>query len=1117
MNKAYLSLILLAFLLISTPDLIAQATITSTFGIINTSDDAEESLVSGSVNLGSSDLEMVLESEPQIIGIRFANVTIPAGVTIESAFIQFTVDETDDVETNLTFQGELVPNSETFAGLDNNIISRPITTASVNWDNIPAWNEVNVAGPDQRTPDLKSIVTEIISQDGWESGNAMTFIVTDGVGVRNAISRDKSEEASAKLIITFTTNEFIVESFPFSAGALWKYNDQGMDLGTAWTALDFDDSAWAFGAAQLGYGDGDEVTELSFGPDSDNKYPTYYFRKKFRVEDAASIEALTLELLRDDGAVVYINGTEVIRDGMPSGDITYNTFANSTVGGDEEDTFFDFEVENNLTDGENILAVEIHQTSGTSSDISFDLALVEGELPDFVFIEKGDMWSYDDSGMDLDTSWRETDFDDMAWATGNGKFGYGDNNETTTLDFGGNPDDKHITYYFRKTFNVENPTVIGILTLGLLRDDGAVVYINGTEVLRDNMPEGEINFETLSTSIVSGVDEITFFEFEVSPGLLVPGENTIAVEVHQRGPSSSDLGFDMFLFGSEVDNPLVQLIHNSPDPSLAFADIYVDAFSLGNFVKINGSLPVPFRCGSGFLDDLPPGTHRIAVSPFGQEDFEWSIQEITLEGNKEYMVLAEGVRDPSLFNTTVNGDAIGFRFVFNEVPGTEGTSPTETLALLHHGAPDVPNIRFIAVGAGDATGDLPEGLPYGFPILGGDVDALPYPIVQVTDNTSSVIYQEVKTDLVPFAGQRVLLFTSGFDSPEGNTGVNDRNFGTYLMPGIEGCAVELPAPDPAVPGKIQIIHNSPDPDLAEVDIYLNGEEVISNLGYRNTTGYVDIPAGPNRVAVSPSTATEADTAWSATTIVVDSVLNTSTFRFDGQNYVAVAFGARNTAPFENEVNADVNFGIAVAEARLEAFSEEEVSFIVHHGSTDAPEIDAIIDGQFIPVVNNLGFGNFTTYFSLPADNMFQLNLTDRDDNNNVLFAYELDLTGLGGAALTVLASGPLAPAEGIDPFGLFVTDGTEGPLTPLSLVVGTQEAEAIGIELYPNPTTDIIQLNTPVTINQVQISNVHGKVFARYTDVQESFRIPTTEYPAGLYLLQIEINGEMYQSRFIKQ
>lgn len=160
-------------------------------------------------------------------------------------------------------------------------------------------------------------------------------------------------------------------------GATWKYLDDGSDQGSAWSAPSYNDAGWAAGPAELGYGDGDEATVVSFGSDSGNKYITTYFRHSFQVIGAASLVRADLRLKRDDGAVVYLNGTEVFRSNMPGGMITFLTTASATA---DENSFFDSTVSPALLlEGTNVLAVEIHQVSGTSSDISLDLELTASD------------------------------------------------------------------------------------------------------------------------------------------------------------------------------------------------------------------------------------------------------------------------------------------------------------------------------------------------------------------------------------------------------------------------------------------------------------------------------------------------------------------------------------------------------------------------------------------------------------------------------------------------------------------------------------------------------------------------------------------------------------------
>jgi PKD repeat protein len=164
-------------------------------------DDAEES-ASGSVTLTSSDLELVYDSSNQTVGIRFTNVTVPKNATITGAYVQFEVDEATTGATSLTVAGQAADDPVTFVNTQKrNISSRPRTAASVGWLP-PPWQTVQVAGKDQRTPDLSAIVQEIVDRAGWASGNAMVIVVT-GTGVRTAESFNGTR--APVLQITYTT------------------------------------------------------------------------------------------------------------------------------------------------------------------------------------------------------------------------------------------------------------------------------------------------------------------------------------------------------------------------------------------------------------------------------------------------------------------------------------------------------------------------------------------------------------------------------------------------------------------------------------------------------------------------------------------------------------------------------------------------------------------------------------------------------------------------------------------------------------------------------------------------------------------------------------------------
>jgi len=163
-----------------------------------------------------------------------------------------------------------------------------------------------------------------------------------------------------------------------------------------------------------------------------------------------------------------------------------------------------------------------------------------------IALEAGSEWAYHDRGLDLGTAWRAPEHDDSLWPRGVGPFGYGDS-QTTELDYGPDGSDKRPTAYFRTTFQVADPTGITNVLLGVRRDDGAAVYLNGTEVVRTALPDGELTYDTLADVTAGGEDETSYFAYDADPTLLAAGENVLAVEVHQAAPTSSDMSFDLMV------------------------------------------------------------------------------------------------------------------------------------------------------------------------------------------------------------------------------------------------------------------------------------------------------------------------------------------------------------------------------------------------------------------------------------------------------------------------------------------------------------------------------------------------------------------------------------------
>lgn len=155
-------------------------------------------------------------------------------------------------------------------------------------------------------------------------------------------------------------------------------------------------------------------------------------------------------------------------------------------------------------------------------------------------IDQGSVWSYNDKGVQLVSEWKNLDFDNSTWLSGAGPLGYGDPVITTIA--------KPLnTAYFSKDFTVNLSDLTATMELGVMRDDGILVFLNGVEIVRDNLPAGLITYETLSNTTIDGANESLYNIFSIPKSKFVQGVNRISIELHNRGASSSDLRMDAYL------------------------------------------------------------------------------------------------------------------------------------------------------------------------------------------------------------------------------------------------------------------------------------------------------------------------------------------------------------------------------------------------------------------------------------------------------------------------------------------------------------------------------------------------------------------------------------------
>jgi VCBS repeat-containing protein len=274
--------------------------------------------------------------------------------------------------------------------------------------------------------------------------------------------------------------------------------------------------------------------------------------------------------VRVDGAVVFsetfdtANSTDQTYSPPPDGlIIDGEDLGFGQNNGTYVDSAYDMRLDPTLSDiphTSSTLTVDFYASgqgwSGNSNNVesfaldNLEIVLKNDAITETDLVAPDATWRYLDDGSDQGQAWRESGYADASWDVGTGQFGYGDGDETTTVEFGPDEDQKFPTTYFRRAFDVADPTTFGGLRLELLRDDGAAVYLNGVEIARDNLA-ADAAYDSYALGAIPNFDESRFFSFDVDPSLLAAGTNVLAVEVHQSDPDSSDMSFAARLVGIE--------------------------------------------------------------------------------------------------------------------------------------------------------------------------------------------------------------------------------------------------------------------------------------------------------------------------------------------------------------------------------------------------------------------------------------------------------------------------------------------------------------------------------------------------------------------------------------
>lgn len=451
----------------------------------------------------------------------------------------------------------------------------------------------------------------------------------------------------------------------------------------------------------------------------------------------------------------------------------------------------------------------------------------------------------------------------------------------------------------------------------------------------------------------------------------------------------------------------LQVIHNAADDAATVVDVWVN-----NDLFIDD---FRFRTATPFVD-VPAGLPlMIAIQPFNSSTPEnplYSV-EVQFDEDKSYIVVADGIISPSGYDP-----APPFNLYVYE-GAREMASGTGTIdVLVHHGSTDAPPVDVVEtkVGAGTIVNDLPYADFAGY---------LSLPVADyrlaIKDRDGETTLASFETPLASLGLEDIALsvIASGFLNPGNNS--DGPGFGLFVALPSGGELIPLPlTPDFTV--KVQIIHNSPDLAAEFVDVWANGELLLNNFQFRTATPFIEIPALTDiEIAIQPANSTTHQNA------VFTAMVNFE----ENRDYIVVASGLLNSAGYSNFEP----FGLSVyAMARTGSASGNTTDVLVYHGATDVPIIDVVETRAGAgTIVNNLAYGGFAGYLELPTAD-YRLDLRDMS-GTYTLASYEAPLSalGLGGQAISVLASGFFnPPANSNGPaFGLYVALADGGNLIPL--------------------------------------------------------------------------------------
>ncbi|MBP6575291.1 MAG: DUF4397 domain-containing protein, partial [Flavobacteriales bacterium] len=501
----------------------------------------------------------------------------------------------------------------------------------------------------------------------------------------------------------------------------------------------------------------------------------------------------------------------------------------------------------------------------------------------------------------------------------------------------------------------------------------------------------------------------------------------------------------------------LQAIHNSADLAAAEVDVY-----------LNGGLLVDdfaFRTATPFVDVQAGVDLTLSIAPGNSTSVNDAIANFNynLPAGGSFILVANGIVSASGYNPATAFEMLAFAGARETAqgPGTD--------VLVLHGATDAPTVDVFesAVVSTTIVNDASYGDFAGYL----ELPTVDFTLqVRTADNSTIVAAYEAPLATLGLQGAALTVLASGFLNPAVNS--NGPAFGLWVALPSGGALVELPSA--AIPtARLQAIHNSADLAAAEVDVYLNGGLLVDDFAFRTATPFVDVQAGVDlTLSIAPANSTS----------VNDAIANFDYNLPAGGSFILVANGIVSASGYNPATPFDIYVQGGAREVATSGAANTDI--LVFHGCTDAPTVDvfesAVVNAT---LVDDISYGEFNGYLEVPTLD-FTLQVRTADNTTTVAsYSAPLSTLGLEGAAITVLASGFLAPANNSNgpAFGLWVALPSGGSLVQLPVVTGIEEGVNVvtGATAWPNPANDrfTLQLNAQnTTTADLELIDATGRV-----------------------------------------